>query len=241
MSERKMTIVLSRKKMIIASVALVVCLAAAVLYAIFSRGGSSGHILHPDAKDYIILIQIDDKKLYLLNEGHVVRKYTIASGMSGWPSPIGDWQISNKGIWGEGFGARWLGLDVPWGAYGIHGTTDEGRIGQPVSHGCIRMRNQDVIELYDMVELGTPVIIRNGPYGPFGLGFATIIPGDRGSDVLAVQKKLKELGYFDGYESGIYEDDLKHALHEFQRDHGLPVENSIDRDDFLTMGFLEFE
>jgi lipoprotein-anchoring transpeptidase ErfK/SrfK len=42
----------------------------------------------------------------------------------------------------------------------IHGTRHEDKIGQPHSHGCIRMRNADVIELFDLVEVGTPVIIR---------------------------------------------------------------------------------
>ena len=41
----------------------------------------------------------------------------------------------------------------------IHGTNEEGRIGQTVSHGCIRMTNSDVIELFDRVETGTPVVI----------------------------------------------------------------------------------
>lgn len=41
----------------------------------------------------------------------------------------------------------------------IHGTSDEQRIGAPVSHGCIRMRNSDVIELFDAVTPGTPVEI----------------------------------------------------------------------------------
>lgn len=41
----------------------------------------------------------------------------------------------------------------------IHGTSEEGLIGQPASHGCIRMKNQDVIELYDLVKEGTPVLI----------------------------------------------------------------------------------
>lgn len=43
----------------------------------------------------------------------------------------------------------------------IHGTPDEGLIGQPVSHGCIRMRNKEVIELYDKISPGTHVIILN--------------------------------------------------------------------------------
>jgi lipoprotein-anchoring transpeptidase ErfK/SrfK len=41
----------------------------------------------------------------------------------------------------------------------IHGTSDEQGIGQPLSHGCIRMRNSDVVELFDAVVPGTPVEI----------------------------------------------------------------------------------
>lgn len=42
----------------------------------------------------------------------------------------------------------------------IHGTPEEDLIGTPVSHGCIRMRNSDVIELFDQVETGCPVLIK---------------------------------------------------------------------------------
>jgi len=41
----------------------------------------------------------------------------------------------------------------------IHGTSEEGRIGQPASHGCIRMRNKDVIDLFNGVSIGTFVLI----------------------------------------------------------------------------------
>ena len=41
----------------------------------------------------------------------------------------------------------------------IHGTPEEGLIGQPASHGCIRMRNADVVQLFDAVEEGTLVVI----------------------------------------------------------------------------------
>jgi len=40
----------------------------------------------------------------------------------------------------------------------IHGTAEEGLIGQPASHGCIRMKNKDVIELYNLVDEGTPIL-----------------------------------------------------------------------------------
>ena len=42
----------------------------------------------------------------------------------------------------------------------IHGTNHEEQIGQPASHGCIRMRRADLVELFDRVEIGTPVVIR---------------------------------------------------------------------------------
>jgi len=42
----------------------------------------------------------------------------------------------------------------------IHGTKHEDKIGNPASHGCIRMRNADVIDLFDLVDEDTPVVIR---------------------------------------------------------------------------------
>lgn len=44
----------------------------------------------------------------------------------------------------------------------IHGTAEEERLGQPVSHGCIRMRNADIAELFDLVPPYTPVSIEEG-------------------------------------------------------------------------------
>ena len=41
----------------------------------------------------------------------------------------------------------------------IHGTPEEGRLGKPASHGCIRMKNKEVIDLYKLVEVGTLVLI----------------------------------------------------------------------------------
>lgn len=191
--------------------------------------------------EYCIFVDAEDKMLFLLQDGKCVKKYPIASGKPGWPSPIGSWKIVEKGDWGEGFGGRWMGLNVPWGKYGIHGTTQQETIGRAASHGCIRMYNKDVKELYNIVPAGTPVIIVNGCFGAFGTGFKTIKPGDRGADVLAVQLRLKDLGYFKGWPSGIYGEDLKHAVHRFQKDRGLPVKNEVSRKDYMTMGFKEFE
>jgi lipoprotein-anchoring transpeptidase ErfK/SrfK len=43
----------------------------------------------------------------------------------------------------------------------IHGTPDEGLIGTPASHGCVRMKNEDVLQLFEMINHGTYVVILN--------------------------------------------------------------------------------
>lgn len=91
-----------------------------------------------------------------------------------------------------------MGLNVPWGNFGIHGTLDPYSVGWASSHGCIRMNNDDVAELYNIVSIGTKVIIVNGVYREFGTGFRNLKSGMYGSDVMEIQKKLKELGFFYG-------------------------------------------
>jgi lipoprotein-anchoring transpeptidase ErfK/SrfK len=54
-------------------------------------------------------------------------------------------------------GAAALGLDR--GNYAIHGTNNPASIGHFVSHGCIRMYNQDIMDLYDRAHVGTPVFV----------------------------------------------------------------------------------
>ncbi|MDP4095089.1 MAG: L,D-transpeptidase family protein [Bacillota bacterium] len=191
--------------------------------------------------DYCIFIEVEDKTLYLLDNGKCIKQYPVASGKSGYPSPLGYWRITEKGDWGEGFGGRWMGLNVPWGTYGIHGTLSDNSIGTPASAGCIRMFNEDVAELYNIVPVGTPVVIVNGSFGPFGRGFSDIFPGDTGADVLEIQRRLKDLGYYKGSLDGRYEDEMKKALHQFQKDHKLEVKNELTKDDWLAMGFREFE
>ena len=91
-----------------------------------------------------------------------------------------------------------MGLNVPWGKFGIHGTLDPYSVGWASSHGCIRMNNKDVAELYEIVPVGTKVVIVNGSYGDFGTGFRNLKSGMYGSDVKQIQEKLKELGFFTG-------------------------------------------
>src|SRR5690554_6235177 len=176
-----------------------------------------------------ILIEIDSKLLYLIDTdtNEVVRKYVVATGTRDTPSPIGSFKIIKKGLWGEGFGTRWLGLDVPWGIYGIHGTNRPQSIGYNASHGCIRMNNRDAEELYSIIKYGTSVFIVGGPYGPFNHGFRILRPGDRGADVQEVQKRLKQLEYYTGSIDGIYGEGMKAAILKFYSDNKMPKSHEI--------------
>lgn len=202
---------------------------------------NSGEVSVQEPVSYGILIDIEDYRLYLLNDGICVKSYPIAVGKADTPSPIGYWKIISKSDWGEGFGGRWMGLNVIWGQYGIHGTLSPNSIGHAASHGCIRMFSRDVREVYRVVPRGTPVMIVGGCYGPFGRGFRTLLPGDRGADVLAVQSRLKQLGYYSGTLNGIYNDAMKYALHNFQKANKVHVHDGIGRQDYNLMGLYEMD
>lgn len=233
-----MLIVIKKKRFLYTVIA---CLAAVLLAVAGGILTANSKRVSENGNGCLIMIYIDEKKLYLFQHGKCIGEYPIASGASDSPSPIGEWKVVEKYDWGEGFGGYWMGLNVSWGTYGIHGTTSDYSIGYAASHGCIRMYSRDAKKVYDKVSVGTPVIIKDGPFGPFGMGFRELIPGDRGADVLAVQRKLKALGYFAGKETGIYEDDLKAALYAFQQDHELDVKYTITYEDYRAMGFDEFE
>ncbi len=206
-------------------------------------GSNSGNRVAVASKDpeYYIFVDVDYKTLYLLENGKPIKEYAISSGMSGLPSPLGCWKITDKGDWGEGFGGRWMGLNVPWGKYGIHGTLPGEGVGSANSHGCIRMNNDQIKELFSMVKVGTTVVISNGCLGPFGNRFDEINPGDRGADVMEIQRRLKQLGFYTAALDGIYDEGMKSAVHGFQRANGLRVKNSISKTDWNAMGFIEFD
>ncbi len=116
-----------------------------------------------------IVVSFPDRKLALLEGDHVIKIYDVAVGKSSTPSPTGEFQIVNhiaNPTWygpdkvigpgaGNPVGTRWLGLSAK--GYGIHGTNAPGSIGKAASHGCIRMRNRDVEELFELVGVGVTV------------------------------------------------------------------------------------
>jgi len=107
-----------------------------------------------------ILITKSSRQLTLFNGNDPLRQYPIGIGKPGTPTPLGDYAIALKLMNPGGMlGTRWLGLN--YDSYGIHGTSQPWLIGNMVSHGCIRMHNSNVEELFTLVKVGTPVYIRN--------------------------------------------------------------------------------
>ncbi|NHM32055.1 L,D-transpeptidase [Neobacillus terrae] len=97
--------------------------------------------------------------LRLYDGNRLIKSYPIATGKILTGTPYGTYTIINKqpNPPGHVFGVLWMGLSKPH--YGIHGTNNPSSIGKSVSHGCIRMFNQDVLELSSRVSIGTRVII----------------------------------------------------------------------------------
>ncbi|MBN3524643.1 L,D-transpeptidase [Paenibacillus apiarius] len=108
---------------------------------------------------YRIIVDLSDRKLYLLDGNIVVREFPVGIGKMLTQTPTGEYTIINKQPNPGGpFGAFWLGLSKPH--YGIHGTNAPSSIGRQVSHGCVRMYNEDVLQLASLVPVHTRVTIR---------------------------------------------------------------------------------
>lgn len=187
---------------------------------------------------YKILVDVEESTMYVFENGICIKTYKVSGGKTSTPSPIGTWKIIYKGKWGEGFGGSWMGLNVPWGKFGIHGTTQEDSIGWASSHGCIRMENSEVAELYKIIPYGTEVTIVDGVYGAFGKGFRYLKSGMYGSDVYEIQKRLKELGFFYSNPNGKFGSETENAVKKYCIDNNLRVRKTIDIELQKHMGFV---
>jgi len=186
-----------------------------------------------------IVIHVDTERLTLTvyADGKPYKTYPVAVGRpkASTLTPVGEWRIIHKGVnWGGGFGTRWLGLNVPWGIYGIHGTNNPASIGTRASAGCIRMFNHDVEELYEWVPIGTRVII-TGVKPPISFE-RTLAPGAVGPDVVEVQLRLAQLGFDPGDADGRFGPRTEAAVRRLQEMFGLPVDGRVWADVYYILG-----
>ena len=127
-----------------------------------------------------LTVSKDQTKLRLWRDLELEKTYDVAVGMPRWPTPNGLFSIQSKQVdpawsvpeesWAGSLAgrvipggdpdnplkARWMGFS---GGAGIHGTADVDSLGTAASHGCIRMLVADVVDLYDRVDVGTPIFV----------------------------------------------------------------------------------
>lgn len=122
-------------------------------------------------------ISLSRRQVTLYKGNAPIKSYAIAIGRPGWETPVGKYRVMDmmeKPTWihpwtGEAIpggnpenplGNYWIGFwtnGKHW--IGFHGTPNQESVGKAASHGCIRMYNKDVEELFTQVNLGTPVIV----------------------------------------------------------------------------------
>jgi len=128
-----------------------------------------------------VVVHVDRNELELYDGFDLVRTYDVATAKPGYTTPGGEWTIWDKrenptwynpalddwgadlpavipGGPGNPMGTRALYIDAP-GLIRIHGTTDPSSIGRYASHGCIRMQNEEIEDLFERVDIGTKVLV----------------------------------------------------------------------------------
>lgn len=137
-----------------------------------------------------IVVDIDERMLYLVQPDKTAIRYGVGVGKQGF-SWRGTASVGRKGVWPAWSPTKTMvglkpdlpryreaGLDNPLGAralylyqggrdilFRIHGTNEPWSIGEQVSSGCVRMLNEDIVDLYERVPTGTTVYVkRNGRY-----------------------------------------------------------------------------
>ncbi len=123
-----------------------------------------------------LLVDKSDYTLTILLNGHFIKQYPVGIGKSD-KTPVGVFIVDNKlvnptwyspdGVYPFGhpknvLGTRWIGFEDrnDLYGYGIHGTANPDSIGKDMSNGCIRMRNENVEELFDFVKSKTRVVMQ---------------------------------------------------------------------------------
>lgn len=198
--------------------------------------------VNEENKKMLIVIDVAKLNLTVYENDNAIVTYPVAVGKASTPTPLGEWKIIHKSAnWGGGFGTRWMGLNVPWGIFGIHGTNKPGSIGTYASHGCIRMFNRDVEKLYPIIPWGTVVkIVNNGRIVPEHFTPpATMKKGSSGQKVVYVQSRLKELGVVFDAADGRYGPMTEFAVKYYQAWHGLPITGEMDEATYRSLGMIK--
>jgi L,D-transpeptidase-like protein len=118
-----------------------------------------------------LVVDRGDLQATLYRQGKIVFTAPVGIGTEAWPTPAGEFSVRSKltryassfyGPLAFGTTAR-SGVLTDWpggGFVGIHGTNDPQLLPGRISHGCVRLRNRDLLRLAALMPIGTPVTIR---------------------------------------------------------------------------------
>ncbi|GAB4385920.1 MAG: hypothetical protein Kow00121_51500 [Elainellaceae cyanobacterium] len=137
-------------------------------------GSPDAFLPDPNEKMIRLVIKLGDRRVYVYEREQLLHSYPIAIGRQGWETPTGRFQVIQMlqdPVWEHPFtgelvppgpnnplGSRWIGFWSDGTNYiGFHGTPNAETVGQAASHGCIRMYDHDVVALFNVVQVGTPV------------------------------------------------------------------------------------
>ncbi len=123
-----------------------------------------------------LVLRLRERRVYVYRGDRVEISYPVAIGKPSTPTPIGTYrvfQMVKNPIWrnpwtgqvtnpgpNSALGLRWIGfMERSNGIIGFHGTPTVNSIGRAASNGCVRMRNEHVVELFEKVQMGTTVVV----------------------------------------------------------------------------------
>ncbi|MDV3351687.1 L,D-transpeptidase [Leptolyngbyaceae cyanobacterium CCMR0082] len=129
-----------------------------------------------DTQTVELVLQLDQRQLHVYRGDTLEKTFPVAVGKTGWETPTGSFEVSymleNPG-WTNPFtgdlmppgpnnplGERWIAFWTDGrNEIGFHGTPNRDSIGQAASHGCVRLYNEHIRELYELVTPGTLVTV----------------------------------------------------------------------------------
>ncbi|WP_378956378.1 L,D-transpeptidase family protein [Pelosinus sp. sgz500959] len=175
---------------------------------------TTGYAQLKDVASPAIVINLPSRMLELYSGNTFIKEYPVAIGKSSTPTPLGKFTVIDKEInpvWvppGRDYsvpsgpdnplGYRWIGFVE---LYGIHGNNAPWSIGQAVSNGCVRMLEENVEELFEIVQYGTPVKVtydrikvRIDNYGQATVGIYPDVYGRKAVTLAEVNEKMSEMG-----------------------------------------------
>ena len=142
----------------------------------YALGEATDYLPATQPEPTAIVLRLGERRVYVYDNDDVLASYPVAIGTNHTPTPVGKFEVFQMvvdPVWqspwtGEVFppgansalGLRWIGFaEQHNGIIGFHGTPTVASIGQAASNGCVRLRNEDVLALFEYAHIGMTVVV----------------------------------------------------------------------------------